>query len=114
MLFFFQRALGRKDLTFFSLSRAKPESIVHVTAALSRELTTQRPLLKTIIPINFTVILHISLRLKFFQIQTNKLHGFSPQARAIPIERLPLVGGVSANVAERGCRVVSATNPHSR
>jgi hypothetical protein len=44
----------------------------------------------------------------------NELRGFSPQARTIPIERLPLVGEVSAHLADRGCRVVSATNPHGR
>jgi hypothetical protein len=30
--------------------------------------------------------------------------------RTIPTERPPLVGEVSANLADRGCRVVSATN----
>jgi hypothetical protein len=34
--------------------------------------------------------------------------------RTIPTERPPLVGEVSANLADRGCRVVSATNPHGR
>jgi hypothetical protein len=38
--------------------------------------------------------------------------------QTIPTERLPLVGKVIANsfffVADRRCRVVSATNPHSR
>jgi hypothetical protein len=34
--------------------------------------------------------------------------------RTIPIERTPLVGEVSAKFADRGCRVVSATNPHGR
>jgi hypothetical protein len=32
--------------------------------------------------------------------------------RTIPTERTPLVGEVNANFADRGCRVVSATDPH--
>jgi hypothetical protein len=32
----------------------------------------------------------------------------------IPTERPPLVGEVSAKFAERGCHVVSVTNPYSR
>jgi hypothetical protein len=40
-----------------------------------------------------------------------KLRGLVRQ-RTIPTERPPLVGEVSANLADRGCRVVSATNPH--
>jgi hypothetical protein len=34
--------------------------------------------------------------------------------RTIPTERPPLVGEVGANFAVRGCRVVSATDPHGR
>jgi hypothetical protein len=48
-------------------------------------------------------VLKILLRLAFVSIsrllfpKTNKLHGLSPQARTIPIERPPLVGEVGAN-----------------
>jgi hypothetical protein len=34
--------------------------------------------------------------------------------RATPTERPPLVGEVSANFADRGCRVVSVTDPYGR
>jgi hypothetical protein len=34
--------------------------------------------------------------------------------RTIPTEQPPLVGEVSAKFADRGCRVVSATDPHGR
>jgi hypothetical protein len=34
--------------------------------------------------------------------------------RTIPTERSQLVGEVSANFSDRGCRVVSATDPHGR
>jgi hypothetical protein len=34
--------------------------------------------------------------------------------RTIPIERPPLVGEVSADFADRGCREVSAADPHGR
>jgi hypothetical protein len=34
--------------------------------------------------------------------------------RTIPTERPPLVGQVSANFADRGCRTVSATDSHGR
>jgi hypothetical protein len=34
--------------------------------------------------------------------------------QAIPTERPPLVGEVSANFADRGCRVVSAKDAHGR
>jgi hypothetical protein len=34
--------------------------------------------------------------------------------RTIPTERPPPVGEVSANFADRGCRVVSAMDPHGR
>jgi hypothetical protein len=34
--------------------------------------------------------------------------------QTIPTERPPLVGEVSANLADRGCRVVSATDPPGR
>jgi hypothetical protein len=34
--------------------------------------------------------------------------------RTIPTERPPLVGEVSANFADRGCHVVSATDHHGR
>jgi hypothetical protein len=34
--------------------------------------------------------------------------------RTIPTERPPLVSEVSAEFADRGCRVVSATDPHAR
>jgi hypothetical protein len=43
----------------------------------------------------------------------NKLRGLVCQ-QLIPTERPPLVGVVSANLADRGCRVVRATNPHGR
>jgi hypothetical protein len=34
--------------------------------------------------------------------------------RTIPIERPPLVGKVMPTFADRGCRVVSATDPYDR
>jgi hypothetical protein len=34
--------------------------------------------------------------------------------RTIPTERPPLVGEVVPNFADRGCRVVSATDSHDR
>jgi hypothetical protein len=34
--------------------------------------------------------------------------------RTIPTERSPLVGEVSANIADRGCHVVSMTDPYGR
>jgi hypothetical protein len=34
--------------------------------------------------------------------------------RTIPIERTPHVGEVSATFADRGCRVISATDPQGR
>jgi hypothetical protein len=34
--------------------------------------------------------------------------------RTTPTERPPLVGKISANFADRGCHVVSATDPHGR
>jgi hypothetical protein len=34
--------------------------------------------------------------------------------RTTPTERTQLVGEVSAKFADRGCRVVRATNPHGR
>jgi hypothetical protein len=34
--------------------------------------------------------------------------------RTIPTERPPLFGEVSVNLADRGCRVFIATDPHSR
>jgi hypothetical protein len=34
--------------------------------------------------------------------------------RTIPTERPPLVGEVSANFVDRGCRVVSMTDPYGR
>jgi hypothetical protein len=34
--------------------------------------------------------------------------------RTIPTERLPYVGEVSAKFAERGCHVVSVTDPYGR
>jgi hypothetical protein len=34
--------------------------------------------------------------------------------RTIPTERPPLVGEVSANFADEGCRVVYAMDPHGR
>jgi hypothetical protein len=34
--------------------------------------------------------------------------------RTIPIERPMLVGEISVNSADRGCRVVSATDPYGR
>jgi hypothetical protein len=34
--------------------------------------------------------------------------------QTIPTERPPYVGEVSANFADRVCRVVSATDPHGR
>jgi hypothetical protein len=43
--------------------------------------------------------------------QTKTNSGALVRQRTIPIERPPLVGEVSA---DRGCRVVSATNPHGR
>jgi hypothetical protein len=32
----------------------------------------------------------------------------------IPTERPPLVGEISANFVDKGCRVASATDPHGR
>jgi hypothetical protein len=43
-----------------------------------------------------------------------KNFGALVRQRTIPTERPPLVGEVNANLADRGCRVVSATNPHGR
>jgi hypothetical protein len=43
-----------------------------------------------------------------------KNSGTLVRQRTIPTERPPLVGEVSANLTDRGCRVVSATNPHGR
>jgi hypothetical protein len=34
--------------------------------------------------------------------------------QTIPTERTPLVGEVSANLADRGCHVVSVTDPYCR
>jgi hypothetical protein len=34
--------------------------------------------------------------------------------RTIPTERTPLVGEVSANFGERGCRLVNAMHPYGR
>jgi hypothetical protein len=34
--------------------------------------------------------------------------------RTMPTERPPLVGEISANFVDRGCHVVSATDPYSR
>jgi hypothetical protein len=36
------------------------------------------------------------------------------RARTMPTERPPLVGEVVPTFADRGCRVVSATDPHGR
>jgi hypothetical protein len=49
---------------------------------------------------------------KSLQKQTNS--GALVGQQIIPTERPPLVDEVSANLADRGCRVVSATNPHGR
>jgi hypothetical protein len=39
----------------------------------------------------------------------------SVRKRTIPIERSPLISEVSANFfADRGCHVLSVTNPHGR
>jgi hypothetical protein len=46
------------------------------------------------------------------QVHKKKLHGLSE--RTIPTERLPLVGEVFAKFADRGCRVVSVTDPYGR
>jgi hypothetical protein len=40
-------------------------------------------------------------------------YGYSGVMR-IRTERPPLIGEISANFAGRGCRVVSATDPHGR
>jgi hypothetical protein len=45
---------------------------------------------------------------------STKTSGALVGQRTIPTERPPLVGEVSANLADRGCRVVRATNPHGR
>jgi hypothetical protein len=44
--------------------------------------------------------------------QTNSVTLF--RKRTIPTERPPLVGEVSSNFSDRGCRVVGATNPRGR
>jgi hypothetical protein len=43
--------------------------------------------------------------------QTNELRGLS---KTIPTERPPLVGDVSANFVDRGCQMVSVTDPYGR
>jgi hypothetical protein len=48
-----------------------------------------------------------------FTKKTKKLNSVAlVRERTIPTERPPLVGEVSANFADRGCRVVSATDSH--
>jgi hypothetical protein len=59
-----------------------------------------------------------TVRWKYASTMTETSDGFSRYSgalvrqRTIPTERPPLVGEVSANLADRGCRAVSATNPH--
>jgi hypothetical protein len=49
------------------------------------------------------------------KLSTTKLNSVAlVRKRTIPTERPPLVGEVSANFADRGCRIVSATDPHGR
>jgi hypothetical protein len=56
-------------------------------------------------------ILFTNLRLNL--LNNKQLRGLVHQ-QTIPTERPPLVGEVSVNFSGWGCRVVSATNPHSR
>jgi hypothetical protein len=46
--------------------------------------------------------------------QTNKLRGFSPQSELYRPSNRRLSAKLVATLADRGCRVVSATNPHGR
>jgi hypothetical protein len=49
------------------------------------------------------------------KVDLNKLNSVAlVRERNIPTERPPLVGKVSATFADRGCRVVSATDSHCR
>jgi hypothetical protein len=59
--------------------------------------------------INYEIIIFTVI----FTTKTRFFRGLVRQ-RTIPTERQPLVGEVSANLADSVCRVVSATNPHGR
>jgi hypothetical protein len=50
------------------------------------------------------------IKMKFLKLNSVAL----VRKRTIPTERPPHVGEVSVNVADRGCCVVSATDPHGR
>jgi hypothetical protein len=53
----------------------------------------------------FSYILSIYIKLNFLS---------SVRERTIPTERSPLVGEASAKFADRGCHVVSVTDPYSQ
>jgi hypothetical protein len=44
--------------------------------------------------------------------QANKLRGFSPQSELYRLSNRRLSAKLVPTLADRGCRVVSATNPH--
>jgi hypothetical protein len=48
------------------------------------------------------------------QKQKKKLRGFSPQSELYPPSDRRLSAKLVPTLADRGCRVVSATNPHGR
>jgi hypothetical protein len=83
-----------------------------VNAGIATEFR-HRPLPSASLPIYYllTVILFDAVQPEILK----KTPWLLVRKRTIPIERPPLVGEVNANYcADRGCRVVSATDPHSR
>jgi hypothetical protein len=54
----------------------------------------------------------VCLRIRYNKKQTNSVA--SVRERTIPTERPPLVNGVSAKFADRGCRVVNTKDPCGR